>query len=58
MDRIELFLALIVFLLAIQVYETAAMYTSGFFVLPVLIIMYLFPLYLVGAIIIENVIGG
>lgn len=58
MDRIELFLALIVFLLAAQIYEMGDGHTPVFIVIPVLIIIYLFPLYLVGTVIIENTIDG
>ena len=55
MDRTELFLALIVFLLAAQVYETGDGSTPEFIVVPVLLTLFLFPVYVVGAVVVENV---
>lgn len=55
MNRTELFLALIVFLLAAQVYETGDGHTPEFIVIPVLMILFLFPFYVVGTAIIEHV---
>jgi len=53
MDRTELFLALIIYLLAAQVYVTRDMNTPDFIVIPVLVILFLFPFYVVGAAVIE-----
>ncbi|CQR48767.1 hypothetical protein [Haloferax massiliensis] len=58
MDRTDLFLGLIVVLLAAQVYETGDSHTSIFIVLPVMAILYLFPVYLAGAVLIENFVDG
>ena len=57
MDRIEVFLALIVFLLAGQLYEMGSGTTPNLIAVPVLIIVFVLPLYLVGTIISENIIG-
>jgi len=58
MERTELFLALIVFLLAAQVYERGDGHTPEFIVIPVLMILFLFPVYVVGTVVIENVFDG
>jgi hypothetical protein len=55
MDRAELFLGLIVFLLAAQVYETRDGHTPEFIVIPVLMILFLLPFCVVGTAIIEHV---
>jgi len=57
MERTELFLALIVFLLAAQVYERGDGHTPEFIVIPVLMILFLFPVYVVGTVVIENVLA-
>lgn len=57
MDRTELFLALIVFLLAAQVYDTGDDHTPIFIVIPAMLILFLIPIYIVGAATIENVVG-
>lgn len=57
MDRTELFLALIVYLLAALVYETGGGNTPEFIVIPLLLIIFVFPFYVGGALIIENVIA-
>lgn len=57
MDRTELFLALIVFLLAILIYETGDGNTPEFIVITILLIIFVFPFYIVGALLIENVIN-
>ncbi|MCY4732025.1 hypothetical protein KY092_15795 [Natronomonas gomsonensis] len=57
MNRTELFLALVVFLLAALVYETGDGNTPEFVVIPVLLILFLLPIYVVGALIIENAIN-
>ncbi|WP_162991659.1 hypothetical protein [Halostella salina] len=56
MDRTELFLALIVFLLAALVYETGDGQTPEFIVIPVMLILFLFPFYIAGSAIVENVV--
>ncbi|CQH63590.1 uncharacterized protein HHUB_4130 (plasmid) [Halobacterium hubeiense] len=53
MDRTELFLAAIIYLLAAQVYVTGDIDTPDFIVIPVLMILFLFPFYVLGAAIIE-----
>ncbi|WP_178917861.1 hypothetical protein [Natronomonas gomsonensis] len=58
MNRTELFLALIVFLLAALIYETGDGTTPEFIVIPVLLILFVIPIYAIGALIIENVING
>ena len=58
MDRTELLLALIVFLLAALVYETGDGTTPEFIVIPVLMILFIFPVYVVGTVIIENIASG
>jgi hypothetical protein len=58
MDRTELFLALIVFLLAAQVYETGDGQTPEFIALPVLLLLFLLPVYVVVTAVIENVVDG
>lgn len=58
MDRTDLFLALIVFLLAAQVYVTGDGQTPEFIVIPVLILLFFFPFYVAGTLIIENVIDS
>ena len=55
MDRTELFLALIAFLLAAQVYVTGDGSTPGFIVVPVMLTLFLFPGYVVGVVVVENV---
>jgi hypothetical protein len=57
MNRTELFLALITFLLAALIYETGDGGTPEFVVIPVMMIMFILPVYVAGAIIIENVVG-
>ena len=57
MDRTDLFLALIVFLLATLVYETGDGNTPEFIVIPVLMILFILPVYVVGTVIIENVVN-
>jgi hypothetical protein len=57
MDRTELLLALVVFLLAALVYETGDGNTPEFVVIPVLMVLFLLPLYVSGALIIENVVS-
>ena len=54
MDRMELLHSLIVFLLAALVYETGDGNTPQFVVIPVLVILFLFPIYVAGAIVTEN----
>jgi len=58
MDRTEVFLALIVFLLAALVYEIGDGNTPEFIVIPVLMILFLFPVYVVGALATENIGSG
>lgn len=58
MDRIELFLALLVFLLAALVYEMGDGNTPEFIVIPVMLILFIFPLYVIGTLIIENMINA
>ncbi|MDZ5813178.1 MAG: hypothetical protein ACOCPY_01520 [Halorubrum sp.] len=58
MDRTELFLALITFLLAALVYETGDGDTPEFIVIPVLMILFIFPVYVVGTVVIENAVRG
>ena len=58
MDRTELLLALIAFLLAALVYETGDSNTPEFIVIPVLIILFILPVYVVGTTIIENIVSG
>ena len=58
MGRTDLFLGLIVVLLAAQVYETGDGHTPMFIVLPVMAILYLLPVYLAGAVVLENVVDG
>ncbi len=58
MDRTELLLALIAFLLAALVYETGDGNTPEFIVIPVLMILFIFPVYVVGTVIIENIVSG
>ncbi|ELZ56293.1 MULTISPECIES: hypothetical protein [unclassified Haloferax] len=58
MDRTDLFLGLIVVLLAARVYETGDGHTPMFIVLPVMAILYLLPVYLAGAVVLENVVDG
>ncbi|QOS12695.1 MULTISPECIES: hypothetical protein [Haloferax] len=58
MDRTDFFLGLIAVLLAAQVYETGDGHTPIFIVLPVMAILYLGPVYLVGAVLIENVVDS
>jgi hypothetical protein len=58
MDRTELFLALIVFLLAVQIYERGDGHTPEFIVIPVMMILFLLPIYVVSAAITENVLDG
>jgi hypothetical protein len=55
MDRTELLLALIAFLLAALVYETGDGNTPEFIVIPVLMILFILPVYVVGTVIIENI---
>jgi len=57
MDRTELFLALIVFLLAALVYETGDGNTPEFIVVPVLLLIFMFPIYVAMTFIFENVIN-
>ncbi|MFP4529930.1 MAG: hypothetical protein ACLFNC_01410 [Halodesulfurarchaeum sp.] len=56
MDRTELFLAVIVFLLAALLYETGDSSTPEILVIPVMMILFIFPVYVVWAIISENLI--
>lgn len=58
MDRTELLLALIAFLLAALVYETGDGNTPEFIVIPVLMILFILPVYVVGTLIIENIVSG
>lgn len=58
MDRTELLLALIAFLLAALVYETGDGNTPEFIVFPVLMILFILPVYVVGTAIIENIVSG
>jgi hypothetical protein len=44
--------------LAAQVYERGDGHTPEFIVIPVLMILFLFPVYVVGTVVIENVIDG
>lgn len=53
MDRMELFLALLVYLLAALVYETSDGNTPEFILIPVLMVPFAFPLYVGGALFIE-----
>lgn len=57
MDRTESLLGLLVFLLAALVYETGDGHTPEFIAIPVLLILFLFPVYLIGVVFIENIIG-
>lgn len=54
MDRIEGFLALIVFLLAALVYETGDKTTPEFIAIPVMIILFVFPLYVIASVVFES----
>lgn len=58
MDRTELLLALIAFLLAALVYETGDGNTPEFIVIPVLMILFILPVSVVGTLIIENIVSG
>ena len=58
MDRSELFLALIVFLLAAFLYETGDANTPEFIVIPVMILLFIFPVYIALTIIFENLVKG
>ena len=53
MDKSEILLALITFLLAALVYETGDGTTPEFIVIPTLLILIGMPIYLIGAILIE-----
>ncbi|ELZ60066.1 hypothetical protein C467_02531 [Halorubrum hochstenium ATCC 700873] len=53
MDRTEFFLALIVFLLAAQIFQSEGQ-TAGFIMVPVLLILVLLPFYVVMAAAIEH----
>ncbi|WP_226042877.1 hypothetical protein [Natrinema sp. DC36] len=57
MDRTELLLALIAFLLAALVYETGDGNTPVFIVIPVLMILFMLPVYVAGTAIIENIVS-
>jgi len=58
MDRTELLLALIAFLLAALVYETGDGTTPEFIVIPVMMVLFVLPIYVVGTVIIENSVRG
>ncbi|OIB58552.1 hypothetical protein [Natrialba sp. SSL1] len=53
MDRTDVFLALITFLLAALVYEVSDPNTPGIIAVPVLLLLYLIPIYL-GAVFVSK----
>ena len=56
MDRTEGFLATITFLLAALVYETGDGTTPEFIAIPVMLILFVVPIFVLGVAIVENLV--